>query len=66
MRLFITTLSLLSLISFGYALAGYGSSLLGGAINTDYIIKGLTAGVIFGGLAMLLWYKYRKNFFDDD
>ena len=41
MRLFITTLSLLSVIAFGYALAGYGSSLLGGAINADYIIKGL-------------------------
>ena len=64
MRLFITTLSLLSLIAFGYALAGYGSSLLGGAINTDYVIKGLGAGVLCGGLAMLLWYRFRKDFFN--
>ena len=65
MRLFITTLSLLSLIAFGYALAGYGSSLIGGTINTDYVIKGLGAGILCGGLAMLLWYKYRKDFFDN-
>ena len=64
MRLFITTLSLLSVIAFGYALAGYGSSLAGGAINTDYVIKGLGAGAFFGGLAMLLWYKHRNDFFD--
>ena len=66
MRLFITTLSLLSVISFGYALAGYGSSLIGGAVNSGYIIKGLGGGVICGALAMILWYRYRKDFFDEE
>ena len=65
MRLFITTLSLLSVIAFGYALAGYGSSLIGGDINTDYVIKGLGGGVIFGGLAMILWYRHRDDYFDE-
>lgn len=64
MRLFITTLSLLSVIAFGYALAGYGSSLSGGAINTEYVIKGLGAGIFFGAVAMILWYRRRKDFFD--
>ena len=49
MRLFITTLSLLCVISFGYALAGYGQSLFGGGINAEYVIGGLGAGIIFGG-----------------
>ncbi len=64
MRLFITTLSLLSVIGFGYALAGYGSSLMGGAVNSGYVIKGLGAGFFFGGLAMLLWYRHRGDFFE--
>ena len=66
MRLFITTLSLLCVISFGYALAGYGQSLFGGGINAEYVIGGLGAGIIFGGLAMGLWYWKRKDFFDYD
>lgn len=64
MRLFITTLSLLCVISFGYALAGYGTSLFGNAVRLDYVIGGLCAGFFFGGLAMLLWYKKRNDFFD--
>ena len=64
MRLFITTLSMLCVISFGYALAGYGSSLFGGGIRLDYVLGGLCAGVIFGGLAMFLWYRHRRDFFD--
>ena len=66
MRLFITTLSLLCVISFGYALAGYGSSLFGGGVKMDYVIGGLSGGLIFGGLAMGLWYWKRKDFFDSD
>ncbi|MBQ7594501.1 MAG: hypothetical protein IJU48_09140 [Synergistaceae bacterium] len=66
MRLFITTLSLFSVIAFGYALAGYGSSLFGNAINLEYVIGGLSAGFFFGGLAMFLWYRHRKDFFDYD
>ncbi len=64
MRLFITTLSLLSMIGFGYALAGYGTSLLGNPIRVDYVIKGLVGGIICGGLALILWYRHRKDFFD--
>ena len=64
MRLFITTLSLLCVISFGYALAGYGSSFFGGGVNVDYVIGGLSGGFIFGGIAMGLWYWKRKDFFD--
>lgn len=64
MRLFITTLSMLSVIAFGYALAGYGSSLFGEAVKLDYVAGGLGAGFLFGGLAMLLWYRHRKDFFD--
>ncbi|MBQ3403179.1 MAG: hypothetical protein IJG65_07400 [Synergistaceae bacterium] len=66
MRLVITTLSMLCVIAFGYALAGYGSSLFGGGVRLDYIIGGLSAGVIFGGLAMFLWYRHRKDFFEYD
>lgn len=66
MRLFITTLSLLCVISFGYALAGYGSSLFGGGVKVDYVVGGLSAGFIFGGLALGLWYWKRDEFFDSD
>ena len=64
MRLFITTLSLLSVIAFGHALAGYGTSILGNEINTQYVIYGLAGGFICGGLALFLWYRHRKDFFD--
>lgn len=64
MRLFITTLSLLSVIAFGHALAGYGTSLMGNEINTQYIVYGLSGGFICGGLALFLWYWKRKEFFD--
>ena len=66
MRLFITTLSLLSVIGFGYALAGYGSSLISGEINFTYIINGLSSGFLCGGLALFLWYRHRKDFFEQD
>ena len=66
MRLFITTLSLLSVIGFGYALAGYGTTLLGNPARMDYVVNGLTAGFVCGGLALGLWYWKRKEFFDYD
>ena len=66
MRLFITTLSLLSMIGFGYALAGYGTSLLGNPVRTDYVINGLAAGFACALLALGLWYWKRKDFFDYD
>ena len=31
----------------------------------DYIINGLTAGFLCGGLALGLWYWKRKDFFDE-
>lgn len=66
MRLFITTLSMLSVIAFGHALAGYGTSIIGNDINTQYVIYGLAGGFFFGGLALFLWYRHRKDFFDYD
>ncbi|MBQ7219742.1 MAG: hypothetical protein IJS28_02060 [Synergistaceae bacterium] len=66
MRLFITTLSLLSMIAFGYALAGYGTSLLGNPVKMDYVIGGLAGGFLCAGLALGLWYWKRKDFFDYD
>ena len=64
MRLFITTLSLLSVIGFGYALAGYGTSLLGNPVRVDYVFNGLCSGFGFGLVALGLWYWKRKDFFD--
>ena len=68
MRLFITTLSMFSVIGFGYALAGYGGTLFGNAMRIDYVSFGLLTGFLTGGLAMILWYRHRKDFFfyDDD
>ncbi len=64
MRLFITTLSMLSVFAFGYALAGYGTSFFGNAIRMDYIIWGLSLGFLTAGLALFLWYRHRHEFFD--
>ena len=64
MRLFITTLSLLSVIGFGYALAGYGTSLLGNPVRADYVVLGLGAVFVCAGVALGLWYWKRKDFFD--
>ncbi len=63
MRLFITTLSMGSVIAFGYALAGYGGSLFGGGIRADYVVLGLAFGFGLGGLALWLWYRHRDEFF---
>ena len=57
---------MLCVIAFGYALAGYGSSLFGGGVKMDYVVGGLAAGIVCGGLALLLWYRHRKDFFDYD
>ncbi|MBQ6737670.1 MAG: hypothetical protein IJP41_04350 [Synergistaceae bacterium] len=65
MRLFISTLSLLSVISFGYALAGYGRTFFGSGIRFDYVVGGLAGGFICGGIAMILWYVKRKDFFEE-
>ena len=65
MRLFITTLSMGSVIAFGYALAGYGGSLFGREVRVDYISLGLLLGFAFAGLALWLWYRHREEFFFD-
>lgn len=63
MRLFITTLSMFSVIAFGYALAGYGSGFFGGAYRMDYILLGLLMGFAFAGLSLWLWRRHRDEFF---
>lgn len=65
MRLFITTLSMFCVISFGYALAGYGGGVLSGNYRADYITLGLLLGFAFGGSAMWLWNKHKAEFFTD-
>ena len=45
MRLFITTLSMSSVIAFGYALAGYAGYAFGRG-RKDYIVIGIIAGVL--------------------
>ncbi|MBR1672418.1 MAG: hypothetical protein IJ702_05780 [Fretibacterium sp.] len=66
MRLFITTLSLFSVIAFGYALAGYGRTMFGQAARMDYILLGLLGGFGFAALALWLWYRHRDEFFFKD
>jgi hypothetical protein len=63
LRLFITTLSMFSVIAFGYALAGYGGTLFGYPMRIDYIVLGLAAGFGFAAAAMWLWYRHRNDFF---
>ena len=64
MRLFITTLSLFSVIAFGYALAGYGGTLFGQPARMDYVLWGLGLGFGFALFALWLWYRHREEFFD--
>ena len=66
MRLFIITLSLLSIISFGHALAGYGRTLFGLAMNVNYVAFGLSGGVIFGLIALWLYCRHKKDFYIND
>ncbi len=63
MRLFITTLSMFSVIAFGYALAGYGGTLFGRPARMDYVGFGLAAGFGFAAAAMWLWHRHRNEFF---
>ena len=59
-------MNITSMIGFGYALAGYGTSLLGNPVRTDYIINGLAAGFVCAFLALGLWYWKRKDFLEYD
>ena len=63
MRLFITTLSMFSVIAFGYALAGYGGGLFGGEYRGAYIGWGLALGFAFAGVALWLWNVHKDEFF---
>ncbi len=64
MRLFITLLSMGSVIAFGYALAGYGGSLVGRG-RTDYIVAGLIAGIFCAAAALFLWKKNMHRFVEE-
>ena len=39
---------------------------MGNEIRFDYVVSGLIGGFFCGGLAMFLWYRHRKDFFDYD
>ncbi|GHV42330.1 hypothetical protein FACS1894187_24550 [Synergistales bacterium] len=54
MRLFILMLSMGSVVSFGYALAGYGGSFFDKG-RPDYVVWGLASGFFCAGLAIYLW-----------
>lgn len=64
MRLFITLLSMGSVIAFGYALAGYAGHALGRG-RTDYIVYGLALGVLMGALALWLWRRWMPRFLEE-
>lgn len=62
MRLVILMLSIGSVVSFGYALAGYGVKFLGrGEANWQYMIGGLASGFACAGLALWLWRKWLEK-----
>lgn len=61
MRLFITVLSMGSVISFGYALAGYGSRFLGGE-RSGNVFLWLGLGVLLAAFALLLWKRVGENY----
>ena len=61
MRLFILALSMGSVVSFGYALAGYGGHAFGKG-RTDYVVWGLVGGVVLALAAMTLWKKWMPRF----
>lgn len=64
MRLFITVLSMTSLIAFGYALAGYAGYALGHG-RRDYVVLGLFLGTLTGVLALWLWKRWMPLFLED-
>jgi hypothetical protein len=60
MRLFILLLSVACVVSYGYALAGYGGYSFGKG-RPDYIIWGLTVGTLCGAAALNLWKNWTKE-----
>ena len=64
MRLFITVLSMISVIAFGYALAGYAGYALGRG-REDYIVLGLALGFLTGSLSLWLWKRWMPLFLEE-
>lgn len=64
MRLFITLLSMGSVIAFGYALAGYAGYALGHG-RPDYIVYGLALGGLMGALSLWLWRRWMPRFLEE-
>ena len=64
MRLFITMLSMISVIAFGHALAGYAGYILGHG-RKDYIVLGLALGFLSGAFSLWLWRRWMPRFLED-
>ena len=64
MRLFITVLSMTSVIAFGYALAGYAGYAFGRG-RKDYMVIGLVLGVLAGALSLWLWKRWMPRFLEE-
>ena len=54
-------LSILSVVAFGHALAGFGVKLLGMEINYQYLFGGLAGGIISAILALWLWKLWLRK-----
>lgn len=65
MRFIILLLSLSTMVFYGKAVAGMGSYLAGNG-RPDLIVFGLSAGTATAILALFLWSKYLKTFYDND
>ncbi len=65
MRLFITLLSMGSVIAFGYALAGYAGYAFG-HVRLGYIVYGLLLGILMGALSFWLWRQWMPLFFMEE